>query len=233
METWKFHRNIANVLQEIFLIGLFCLWVYSMNNGVWDWRDYFLYIVFACIIWFLYGLWQEIKIMIYALGHDEFIRLTPGEIQYCLYPGQGSVPYRWIKYLDYQVKYNKYKDAAVGGMVLIEYLRPGTADLQQLKWDMWRIVPHPEDWERTIQDMFQAIAAHVPESQRYTQEEYQQLGPRNKNYLQIWLESMKRKVREVTGIQDDKEINSLLWCLLCIAVSFSYVLYQVFVIFKQ
>ena len=39
--------------------------------------------------------------MIYALGHDEFIRLTPSEIQYCLYPGQGSVPYRWIKYLDY------------------------------------------------------------------------------------------------------------------------------------
>ena len=232
METWKFNRNIANVLQEIFLIGLFCLWVYSMNNGVWDWRDYFLYIVFACIIWFLYGLWQEIKIMIYALGHDEFIRLTPGEIQYCLYPGQGSVPYRWIKYLDYQVKYNKYKNA-VGGMVLIEYLRPGTADLQQLKWDMWRIVPHPEDWERTIQDMFHAIAAHVPESQRYTQEEYQQLGPRNENYLQIWLESMKRKVSEVTGIQDDKEINSLLWCLLCITVSFSYVLYQVFVIFKQ
>lgn len=232
METWKFNRNIANVLQEIFLIGLFCLWVYSMNNGVWDWRDYFLYIVFACIIWFLYGLWQEIKIMIYALGHDEFIRLTPGEIQYCLYPGQGSVPYRWIKYLDYQVKYNKYKNA-VGGMVLIEYLRPGTADLQQLKWDMWRIVPHPEDWERTIQDMFHAIAAHVPESQRYTQEEYQQLGPRNENYLQIWLESMKRKVSEVTGIQDDKEINSLLWYLLCITVSFSYVLYQVFVIFKQ
>ena len=232
METWKFNRNIANVLQEIFLIGLFCLWVYSMNNGVWDWRDYFLYIVFACIIWFLYGLWQEIKIMIYALGHDEFIRLTPGEIQYCLYPGQGSVPYRWIKYLDYQVKYNKSK-YAVGGMVLIEYLRPGTADLQQLKWDMRRIVPHPEDWERTIQDVFQAIAAHVPESQRYTQEEYQQLGARNKNYLQIWLESMKRKVSEVTGIQDDKEINSLLWCLLCIAVSFSYVLYQVFVIFKQ
>lgn len=232
METWKFNRNIANVLQEIFLIGLFCLWVYSMNNGVWDWRDYFLYIVFACIIWFLYGLWQEIKIMIYALGHDEFIRLTPGEIQYCLYPGQGSVPYRWIKYLDYQVKYNKYKNA-VGGMVLIEYLRPGTADLQQLKWDMWRIVPHPEDWERTIQDVFQAIAAHVPESQRYTQEEYQQLGARNKNYLQIWLESMKRKVSEVTGIQDDKEINSLLWYLLCITISFSYVLYQVFVIFKQ
>ena len=232
METWKFNRNIANVLQEIFLIGLFCLWVYSMNNGVWDWRDYFLYIVFACIIWFLYGLWQEIKIMIYALGHDEFIRLTPSEIQYCLYPGQGSVPYRWIKYLDYQVKYNKYKNA-VGGMVLIEYLRPGTADLQQLKWDMWRIVPHPEDWERTIQDMFHAIAAHVPESQRYTQEEYQQLGARNKNYLQIWLESMKRKVSEVTGIQDDKEINSLLWCLLCIIISFSYVLYQVFVIFKQ
>ena len=232
METWKFNRNIANVLQEIFLIGLFCLWVYSMNNGVWDWRDFFLYIVFACIIWFLYGLWQEIKIMIYALGHDEFIRLTPGEIQYCLYPGQGSVPYRWIKYLDYQVKYNKSK-YAVGGMVLIEYLRPGTADLQQLKWDMRRIVPHPEDWERTIQDVFQAIAAHVPESQRYTQEEYQQLGARNKNYLQIWLESMKRKVSEVTGIQDDKEINSLLWCLLCIAVSFSYVLYQVFVIFKQ
>lgn len=170
--------------------------------------------------------------MIYALGHDEFIRLTPGEIQYCLYPGQGSVPYRWIKYLDYQVKYNKYKNA-VGGMVLIEYLRPGTADLQQLKWDMWRIVPHPEDWERTIQDMFHAIAAHVPESQRYTQEEYQQLGPRNENYLQIWLESMKRKVSEVTGIQDDKEINSLLWYLLCITVSFSYVLYQVFVIFKQ
>lgn len=232
METWKFNRNIANVLQEIFLIGLFCLWVYSMNNGVWDWRDYFLYIVFACIIWFLYGLWQEIKIMIYALGHDEFIRLTPGEIQYCLYPGQGSVPYRWIKYLDYQVKYNKSK-YAVGGMVLIEYLRPGTADLQQLKWDMRRIVPHPEDWERTIQDMFQAIATHVPESQRYTQEEYQQLGPRNENYLQIWLESMKRKVSEVTGIQDDKEINSLLWYLLCITVSFSYVLYQVFVIFKQ
>ena len=170
--------------------------------------------------------------MIYALGHDEFIRLTPSEIQYCLYPGQGSVPYRWIKYLDYQVKYNKYKNA-VGGMVLIEYLRPGTADLQQLKWDMWRIVPHPEDWERTIQDMFHAIAAHVPESQRYTQEEYQQLGARNKNYLQIWLESMKRKVSEVTGIQDDKEINSLLWCLLCIIISFSYVLYQVFVIFKQ
>ena len=232
METWKFNRNIANVLQEIFLIGLFCLWVYSMNNGVWDWRDYFLYIVFACIIWFLYGLWQEIKIMIYALGHDEFIRLTPSEIQYCLYPGQGSVPYRWIKYLDYQVKYNKSK-YAVGGMVLIEYLRPGTADLQQLKWDMRRIVPHPEDWEHMIQDVFQAIAAHVPESQRYTQEEYQQLGARNKNYLQIWLESMKRKVREVTGIQDDKEINSLLWYLLCIAVSFSYVLYQVFVIFKQ
>lgn len=232
METWKFNRNIANVLQEIFLIGLFCLWVYSMNNGVWDWRDYFLYIVFACIIWFLYGLWQEIKIMIYALGHDEFIRLTPGEIQYCLYPCQGSVPYRWIKYLDYQVKYNKYKNA-VGGMVLIEYLRSGTADLQQLKWDMRRIVPHPEDWERTIQDVFQAIAAHVPESQRYTQEEYQQLGARNKNYLQIWLESMKRKVSEVTGIQDDKEINSLLWYLLCITVSFSYVLYQVFVIFKQ
>ncbi|GAA8964608.1 hypothetical protein HpSP79_04970 [Helicobacter pylori] len=44
---------------------------------------------------------------------------------------------------------------------------------------------------------------------------------------------MKRKVREVTGIQDDKEINSLLWYLLCITVSFSYVLYQVFVIFKQ
>ena len=233
METWKFNRNIANVLQEIFLIGLFCLWVYSMNNGVWDWRDYFLYIVFACIIWLLYGLWQQIKIMIYALGHDEFIRLTPSEIQYCLYPGQGSVPYRWIKYLDYQVKYNKYKDAAVGGMVLIEYLRPGTADLQQLKWDMRRIVPHPEDWERTIQDMFHAIAAHVPESQRYTREEYKQLGPRNKNYLQIWLEGMKRKVREVTGIQDDKEINSLLWYLLCITVSFSYVLYQVFVIFKQ
>ena len=232
METWKFNRNIANVLQEIFLIGLFCLWVYSMNNGVWDWRDYFLYIVFACIIWFLYGLWQEIKIMIYALGHDEFIRLTPSEIQYCLYPGQGSVPYRWIKYLDYQVKYNKSK-YAVGGMVLIEYLRPGTADLQQFKWDMRRIVPHPEDWEHMIQDVFQAIAAHVPESQRYTQEEYQQLGARNKNYLQIWLESMKRKVREVTGIQDDKEINSLLWYLLCIAVSFSYVLYQVFVIFKQ
>ena len=232
METWKFNRNIANVLQEIFLIGLFCLWVYSMNNGVWDWRDYFLYIVFACIIWFLYGLWQEIKIMIYALGHDEFIRLTPSEIQYCLYPGQGSVPYRWIKYLDYQVKYNKSK-YAVGGMVLIEYLRPGTADLQQLKWDMQRIVPHPEDLERTIQDMFQAIAAHVPESQRYTQEEYQQLGARNENYLQIWLESMKRKVREVTGIQDDKEINSLLWYLLCITVSFSYVLYQLFVIFKQ
>ena len=232
METWKFNRNIANVLQEIFLIGLFCLWVYSMNNGVWDWRDYFLYIVFACIIWFLYGLWQEIKIMIYALGHDEFIRLTPGEIQYCLYPGQGSVPYRWIKYLDYQVKYNKSK-YAVGGMVLIEYLRPGTADLQQLKWDMQRIVPHPEGLERTIQDVFQAIAAHVPESQRYTQEEYQQLGPRNENYLQIWLESMKRKVSEVTGIQDDKEINSLLWYLLCITVSFSYVLYQVFVIFKQ
>ena len=232
METWKFNRNIANVLQEIFLIGLFCLWVYSMNNGVWDGRDYFLYIVFACIIWFLYGLWQEIKIMIYALGHDEFIRLTPSEIQYCLYPGQGSVPYRWIKYLDYQVKYNKSK-YAVGGMVLIEYLRPGTADLQQLKWDMRRIVPHPEDWKRTIQDMFQAIATHVPESQRYTQEEYQQLGPSNKNYLQIWLESMKRKVREVTGIQDDKAINSLLWYLLCITVSFSYVLYQVFVIFKQ
>ena len=232
METWKFNRNIANVLQEIFLIGLFCLWVYSMNNGVWDWRDYFLYIVFACIIWFLYGLWQEIKIMIYALGHDEFIRLTPSKIQYCLYPGQGSVPYRWIKYLDYQVKYNKSK-YAVGGMVLIEYLRPGTADLQQLKWDMQRIVPHPEDLERTIQDMFQAIAAHVPESQRYTQEEYQQLGARNENYLQIWLESMKRKVREVTGIQDDKEINSLLWYLLCITVSFSYVLYQLFVIFKQ
>ena len=200
METWKFNRNIANVLQEIFLIGLFCLWVYSMNNGVWDWRDYFLYIVFACIIWFLYGLWQEIKIMIYALGHDEFIRLTPGEIQYCLYPGQGSVPYRWIKYLDYQVKYNKYKNA-VGGMVLIEYLRPGTADLQQLKWDMWRIVPHPEDWERTIQDMFHAIAAHVPESQRYTQEEYQQLGARNKNYLQIWLESMKRNVQAAFQVQ--------------------------------
>ena len=232
METWKFNRNIANVLQEIFLIGLFCLWVYSMNNGVWDWRDYFLYIVFACIIWFLYGLWQEIKIMIYALGHDEFIRLTPGEIQYCLYPGQGSVPYRWIKYLDYQVKYNKYKNA-VSGMVLIEYLRPGTADLQQLKWDMWSIVQHPEDLERTIEEVFQAIVAHVPESQRYTQEEYQQLGARNKNYLQIWLESMKRKVSEVTGIQDDKEINSLLWYLLCITVSFSYVLYQVFVIFKQ
>ena len=81
--------------------------------------------------------------------------------------------------------------------------------------------------------MFHAIAAHVPESQRYTQEEYKQLGPRNKNYLQIWLEGMKRKVREVTGIQDDKEINSLLWYLLCITVSFSYVLYQVFVIFKQ
>lgn len=170
--------------------------------------------------------------MIYALGHDEFIRLTPGEIQYCLYLGQGSVPYRWIKYLDYQVKYNKSK-YAVGGMVLIEYLRPGTADLQQLKWDMRCIVPHPEDWERTIQDVFHAIAAHVPESQRYTQEEYQQLGARNKNYLQIWLESMKRKVSEVTGIQDDKEINSLLWYLLCITVSFSYVLYQVFVIFKQ
>ena len=45
--------------------------------------------------------------MIYALGHDEFIRLTPSEIQYCLYPGQGSVPYRWIKYWDYQVKYNQ------------------------------------------------------------------------------------------------------------------------------
>ena len=117
--------------------------------------------------------------------------------------------------------------------MLIEYLRPGTADLQQLKWDMWRIVPHPEGLERTIQDVFHAIAAHVPESQRYTQEEYQQLGPRNENYLQIWLESMKRKVSEVTGIQDDKEINSLLWCLLCITVSFSYVLYQVFVIFKQ
>ena len=203
-----------------------------MNNGVWDWRDYFLYIVLACTIWLLYGLWQQIKIMIYALGHDEFIRLTPGEIQYCLYPSQGSVPYRWIKYLDYQVKYNKYKDA-VDGMVLIEYLRPGTADLQQLKWDMRRIVPHPEGLERTIQDMFQAIAAHVPESQRYTQDEYQQLGPRNKNYLQIWLEGMKRKVSEVTGIQDDKEINSLLWCLLCITVCFSYVLYQVFVIFKQ
>ena len=58
-------------------------------------------------------------------------------------------------------------------------------------------------------------------------------APRNENYLQIWLESMKRKVREVTGIQDDKEINSLLWYLLCITVSFSYVLYQVFVIFKQ
>ena len=57
--------------------------------------------------------------------------------------------------------------------------------------------------------------------------------PRNKNYLQIWLESMKRKVSEVTGIQDDKEINSLLWYLLCITVSFFYVLYQVFVIFKQ
>ena len=99
--------------------------------------------------------------MIYALGHDEFIRLTPSEIQYCLYPGQGSVPYRWIKYWDYQVKYNQYKNA-VGGMVLIEYLRP--------------IVPHPEGLERTIQDVFQAIAAHVPESQRYTQEEYQQLG---------------------------------------------------------
>ena len=171
-----------------------------MNNGVWDWRDYFLYIVFACIIWFLYGLWQEIKIMIYALGHDEFIRLTPSEIQYCLYPGQGSVPYRWIKYLDYQVKYNKYKNA-VSGIVLIEYLRPGTADLQQLKWDMWRIVPHPEDWERTIQDVFQAIAAHVPESQRYTQEEYQQLGARNKNYLQIWLESMKRNVQAAFQVQ--------------------------------
>ena len=231
METWKFNRNIATVLGAIFGAGLCCLWViYRMNNDVWDGRDYF---VLACIIWLLYDLWQQIKIMIYALGHDEFIRLTPGEIQYCLYPGQGSVPYRWIKYLDYQVKYNKYKDAVVGGVVLIEYLRPGTADLQQLKWDMQRIVPHPEDWERTIQDMFQAIAAHVPESQRYTQEEYQQLGPRNENYLQIWLESMKRKVREVTGIQDDKEINSLLWCLLCIAVSFSYVLYQVFVIFKQ
>ena len=58
-------------------------------------------------------------------------------------------------------------------------------------------------------------------------------APRNENYLQIWLESMKRKVSEVTGIQDDKEINSLLWYLLCITVSFSYVLYQVFVIFKQ
>ena len=44
---------------------------------------------------------------------------------------------------------------------------------------------------------------------------------------------MKRKVSEVTGIQDDKEINSLLWYLLCITVSFSYVLYQLFVIFKQ
>ena len=231
METWKFNRNIATVLGAIFGAGLCCLWViYRMNNDVWDGRDYF---VIACIIWLLYDLWQEIKIMIYALGHDEFIRLTPGEIQYCLYPGQGSVPYRWIKYLDYQVKYNKYKDAVVGGVVLIEYLRPGTADLQQLKWDMRRIVPHPEDWERTIQDVFQAIAAHVPESQRYTQEEYQQLGARNENYLQIWLESMKRKVREVTGIQDDKEINSLLWCLLCITVCFSYVLYQVFVIFKQ
>ena len=175
METWKFNRNIANVLGAIFWAGLCCLWViYRMNNVGWDGLDYF---VLACIIWLLYDLWQQIKIMIYALGHDEFIRLTPSEIQYCLYPGQGSVPYRWIKYLDYQVKYNKYKDAAVGGMVLIEYLRPGTADLQQLKWDMRRIVPHPEGLERTIQDMFQAIAAHVPESQRYTQEEYQQLGP--------------------------------------------------------
>lgn len=100
METWKFNRNIANVRQEILGIFFCCIWaqLYRMNNGMLDWRDYFLYIVFACIIWFLYGLWQEIKIMIYALGHDEFIRLTPGEIQYCLYPGQGSVPYRWIKY---------------------------------------------------------------------------------------------------------------------------------------
>ena len=212
-----------------------------MNNGVWDWRDYFLYIVFACIIWFLYGLWQEIKIMIYALGHDEFIRLAHREIQYRLYPVQGRLPYSWITYLDYRMNYRYLNENRVtGGVILIEYHHPDIAGLRRLKLDISRIIPQPEsffrsskDLERTIQDMFHAIAAHVPESQRYTQEEYQQLGARNKNYLQIWLESMKRKVREVTGIQDDKEINSLLWYLLCITVSFSYVLYQVFVIFKQ
>ena len=46
METWKFHRNIANVLGAIFGAGLCCLWaIYRMNNDVWDGRDYFLYII--------------------------------------------------------------------------------------------------------------------------------------------------------------------------------------------
>ena len=47
METWKFNRNIANVRQEIFGIFFCCIWaqLYRMNNGMLDWRDYFLYII--------------------------------------------------------------------------------------------------------------------------------------------------------------------------------------------
>ena len=196
MHTWRFSRNSIPVLHNILFICVLVFWTweeYRLNNDVSDWKNHLLAIlpVSVIVILCLYVLWRQIKILIYALESDEFIRLAHREIQYRLYPVQGRLPYSWITYLDYRMNYRYLNENRVtGGVILIEYHHPDIAGLRRLKLDISRIIPQPEsffrsskDLERTIEEVFQAIVAHVPESQRYTQEEYKQLGPRNKNYL--------------------------------------------------